>query len=420
MSRLLIVDLPGGDDGDILAAARAGGHAAALLTADPEHYRVQPALAPLLDGVELIDAGDFAVDRLLPVLTGRFDALLCLQDLRIVEAARIAAALGLRHVLPETATLCRDKAAVRARLAAAGIAQPPFARVRGAAELITAAEVLGPPLVIKPIDGFGSQNIFALNDAADLARLRGAADLIADAPGDYGLGVVAAGEMLVERRLTGQLVGCDTMSAGGRHRLLGVNEKLAFTPPSFALRGGCFTSDCGQYSVLAEYTARLLDAIGFADGAAHIELMLTDEGPQLVEINPRLVGARIARLISAARGRSVHRDLIALHVEGVLPTPARRPAHAVTRWLAAPEAGILGAISVPSCEDPGFVGATILAKPGNVVTPPFDNADRLGCVVTAGPDRAAAEALAELLIAGSCIEVIASDNSASRRHHIAA
>lgn len=407
MSRLLIVDLPGGEDGDILAAAQAGGHAVALLTADPAHYRAQAALAPLLAAIEVIDAGDFAVERLLPMLAGRFDAVLCLQDLRIAEAATIAAALGLRHVSPKTAALCRDKAAVRARLAAAGMPQPLFARVRGATALIAAVEALGLPLVVKPVDGFGSQNIFALRDAADLARLRVSADLIAEAPGDYGLGVVAAGEMLVERLLVGPLVGCDTMSVDGRHMLLGVNEKMAFAPPSFALRGGCFTADVGQFADLAAYTAHVLDAIGFADGAAHIELILTAAGPQLVEINPRLVGARIGRLISAARGRSVHADLIALHTQARLPPPAPYPAHAVTRWLAAPMMGTLRAIAWPPCRDPGFVGATILAQPGDPVTPPFDNADRLGCVMTAGADRAAAEALAEVLVAGARIDVAA-------------
>ena len=54
--------------------------------------------------------------------------------------------------------------------------------------------------------------------------------------------------------------------------------------------------------------------------------MLTDEGPRLVEINPRLVVARVVRLISAALGRSVQADLIMLHTKGRLPPlPGPRP-----------------------------------------------------------------------------------------------
>ena len=404
MTHLLIVELPGGNDSDILTAARDGGHRVSLLTADPDHYRAQAEVAALLDaGVAVIDAGGFAWAELCLRLEARhradpFDAILCLQDLRIVEAARIAEALGLRHLNPATAALCRDKSAVRQRLAGAGIAQPAFAMARGASELLAAVDAIGVPLLIKPADGFGSQNVFALRTGADLAALRGAPRIIADAPGDYGLGVMADGAMLVERLMEGQLIGCDTLSVDGRHMLMGVNEKLMFPPPSFAIRGGCFTAHIGQFAEIAAHAFALLDAVGFDHGAAHIELMLTADGPRLVEINPRLVGARIARLISAARGRSVHADLIALHAFGTLPPSAELVGHAVTRWLAAPMRGVLEAITLPSLNRPSVATATLFARPGDAVTPPYDNADRLGCIVTHGPDRAAAEALAEEIV----------------------
>ena len=403
MSHLLVIELPGGDDTDILVAALALGHRVSFLTADLAHYRQQREVARYLAGAEaVIDAGDFALPVLLRRLAAlhriaRFDAVLCLQDLRIVEAAEIAAALGLRHISPETARLTRDKAAVRRRLAGAGFAQPPFARVTGAEELVAAIAAMGLPVVVKPVDGFGSQNIFALRTANDLALLASMPQIIADGPGAYGLGVAAAGAMLVERLLEGQLVGCDTMTADGRHVLLGVNEKLFFPQPSFAIRGGCFTVNMGQFAAIEACCFAMLDAIGFDQGAAHIELMLSAEGPQLIEINPRLVGARIGRLISAARGQSVHADLVALQAEGRLPRPATALNHAVTRWLAAPRHGVLRSISVPRIAGPASA-ATIMARPGDRVAPPLDNADRLGCVTAWGPDRSRAEDMAERMV----------------------
>ena len=128
--------------------------------------------------------------------------------------------------------------------------------------------------------------------------------------------------------------------------------------------------------------------------------MLTGEGPHLVEINPRLVGARIGRLISAALGRSVHADLITLHTEGRLPPPATTAACAVTRWLAAPTAGTLREIRLPASR-PEVVSIHMLACAGDPVTPPYDNADRLGCVITAGQNRAQAETCAEEFIAAT-------------------
>jgi hypothetical protein len=48
--------------------------------------------------------------------------------------------------------------------------------------------------------------------------------------------------------------------------------------------------------------------------------------------------------------------------------------------------------------DPALVGVTLLARPGDTVGPPFDNADRLGCVITQGADRRVLESLAESIV----------------------
>jgi len=397
MSHLLVIDLPGGNDGDVLSAALALGHRYTLASADPAHYRAQAELGPLLDRAVAVlalpaDGAGWAMAMAAAHRADPFDAVLCLQDLRLVEAARVARALGLRHVSPGAAALCRDKAAVRARLAEAGIAQPPFALVEA-----------GP--------GAGARLIEA--------------DLVAQGPGDYGLGIAARGALLVERLFDGPVLGCDVMRVDGRQVLLGVNEKIMAVPPSFAILGGCFTAHCGQFVALDAWLTRVLDAVGFADGAAHVELVMTADGPQLVEINPRLVGARIARLIGAALGRSVHADLIRLHLAGELPPPANQSRHAVTRWLIAHEPGVLAGIDWAECPDPALVGPALVgpalvgpalvgpalvgivanAHPGDTVRPALDNADRLAMVMTAGPDRAQIEALAERVVADARVRL---------------
>lgn len=405
MKHLLIVELPGGNDSDILIEALAGGDRYTFLTADAAHYRPEHDLARLLArACSVIDVAGFDPEEVMSRVEAAhavdpFDAVLCLQDLRLIESAMIALRLGLRHLSPACAALCRNKAAVRRRLAERGIAQPDFLEAEGPDALIEAVDRLGLPLIVKPADGFGSQHVFGLRTPEDKGILRRLAGLVADGPRDYGLGVVPTGRILVERLLEGPVIGCDTMSIDGRHRLLGINEKLFFPPPSFAIRGGCFSVNNGQFPEIEEQVFAMLDAIGFDTGAAHIEMTLTPDGPQLVEINPRLVGARIARLIGAARGHSAHRDLIALHAEGQLPLAARGPAYAATRWIAAPAAGRLAAIDLPPIDDPAFFGAISLTRPGSRVRPPLDNADRLGCVITRGQDREAIEDLAERIVA---------------------
>ena len=68
----------------------------------------------------------------------------------------------------------------------------------------------------------------------------------------------------------------------------------------------------------------VVDAIGFNLGMAHVEIILTGEGRQLVEINPRPMGGDLPRLFEAVTGRSVYDDLLHLHLHRS-PTPAVPP-----------------------------------------------------------------------------------------------
>ena len=157
---------------------------------------------------------------------------------------------------------------------------------------------------------------------------------------------------------------------------------------------------CGaELEPIEAFVTKVLDAVSFDHGATHIELMLTTEGPRLIEVNPRLVGARIARLASLTLGRSLHADLIAAHL-GELPAAPASPRHAVgvIRWVVASQRGVLEEVQLPAWQDERVRSVEILRRPGNEVAPPFENADRIGYVMVCGNDRLAAEELADRFV----------------------
>ena len=134
------------------------------------------------------------------------------------------------------------------------------------------------------------------------------------------------------------------------------------------------------------YIFSVLDAVGFNCGAAHVEIMVTDEGPQLIEVNPRLVGAKIARLSSHGLGYSVHEALIRLHLgdPNYLPPRKHKPVVAVSRWIVAASSGLMEGLYLPDQSDSRIKEIDILAKMGDRVNLPYENADRLGVVMAAG------------------------------------
>ena len=96
MAHLLIIELPGGNDVDIIQATLDRGDEFTFLTTQLEHYRKQPEVYPLLararQTIEVLTFDSAEAERLvLDVHSQRpIDAVLCLIDIRLIEAARLA------------------------------------------------------------------------------------------------------------------------------------------------------------------------------------------------------------------------------------------------------------------------------------------------------------------------------------------
>lgn len=83
IAHLLIVELPGGNDTDIVKAALERGDEFSFLTSDLEHYRRQPAVHACLEGARAtIEVPSFELG----------------EDTHMPAAARIGRRLGLRHL----------------------------------------------------------------------------------------------------------------------------------------------------------------------------------------------------------------------------------------------------------------------------------------------------------------------------------
>ena len=415
MAHVLVLELPGGNDFDVLEAILARGDAFTFLTSDLASYQAQQALAAILaNAVACLEYPGFVYEEVEAALIDRhkcqpFDALICIVDIRIVAAARLAQRLGLRFLNPEVATLSRDKFSVRQQLEASGIPQAGYRLATCEDEIMAAIEELGFPVLIKPCDGYASQNIAVIESPNDLEPWISPVPYIAAHAMDYGLGIKSNQRFTVERYLTGAFVGCDTMSINGRHHFLGVNQKLMCPPPSFTIKGGCFIPAGPGMEAVRDYAFSLLDAISFDFGAAHIEMMITPDGPQLIEINPRLVSAKIPRLMSYGLGRSVYADLVSLHLGDTnFMDDFKDGRFAVSRWITADHSGRLTDVILPEWSDPGICSFEILKKPGDLVNPPLENVDRIGYVMTAASTRTEAETLANRWLSDVQL-VIASD-----------
>ncbi len=392
------------------------GHEVTFFTSDCTLYHGRQGSDALRLCRAIVETSPFDYDsfekRALRIHQNRpFDAIVCLIDIRLVEASRLAKKLGLRFLSQEVATLVRDKYHVRQRLSDCGIVQPEFELATSNAELSAAVEKIGFPVLIKPCDGYGSQNIVTFRSQRDFEPARALFSNYLPCRTDYGLGVRANDRLLVERFVEGAVIGVETFTLEGKHRFLGINDKVFFPPPFFAIRGSSFPASRFDTEKIRDYVFSVLDAIGFDFGAAHTEVIVAENGLYLVEVNARLIGAKIPRLLGLALGRSVYSDVVNLHL-GTLLEPKDAGLFAASRWLVASEEGVLREIVLPEQRDPAIRTVEMLKQPGDRVRPPFDNTDRLGYVMAVAGSAGEAERIAEEYSSRCCV-LIDQQSSAS-------
>ncbi|HJV86504.1 MAG TPA: ATP-grasp domain-containing protein [Noviherbaspirillum sp.] len=409
MAHILLVETPPDDESTILQEAARLGHQVTFFSSDIDYFRengnLEAILRPLTREIIYTERGAYsyeAFERLVLAVHAKhpFDAVMCLHDVHIVVAAQVAERLSLPFLNAATARLARDKYSVREALARYKVHQPTFALARSEQELREAAKRLGYPLLVKPSDGMGSQNVSVFRSEEELnARLAAGSDVL-PRNFDYGYLVHSNNRFVVERFMSGPIVGCDVFTRHGERVFLGVHEKRFFPPPSFAIAGSCFPCERFDTAAIRDYAFRVLDAVDFNHGAAHLEIMLTDKGPHLIELNPRLIGARVSDHIGMVFERSIHEDLIALHLgEPLTGLKAAKPRRFVaSRWVVADRPGILQSIETPDTTAPHIHSFRLYKKPGDAVIPPRINHDRVARVLTLGATQEEAERLADSFV----------------------
>jgi predicted ATP-grasp superfamily ATP-dependent carboligase len=218
--------------------------------------------------------------------------------------------LGLHGTAPDALLTARRKDLCRAALRAAGLAHARFALATDEAGALAAAARIGYPVVLKPPAGADSLLTFV---ARDPGEARGAcAGLLS------GLDRVPPGwraqfreGILVEELLTGRLVSVEIGARDGAFFPFCVSGRIRWRENEVVELGGYLPGlperEARQCIGYAEAVCR---AIGLDLGVFHLEMMLTDRGPVLVEANCRVIGGSMPTVYRFATGNDIYGSLV--------------------------------------------------------------------------------------------------------------
>jgi biotin carboxylase len=392
MSRVLVL---GSDRWQLAKAAELG--LSVVLVQKPAE--ADEAAFPYCDRVYLFDYQDL---ELITRIARRehagspFSRVVTQSDIGQVIAGHLNDLLDLAGNSERTVRTLHDKFALRQVLNAADVSVVPCRIAKCEQDLRDFAAEHG-AVVIKPRMGHSSMGVRVLDENADLEAAWQWWD-------EFG-----AGDCLLEKRLVGHEFSAESFSLGGEHVVVATTDKvqagvieLGHTVPAVL--------DDGVLAEVRELVSATMSAVGVVDGPGHTEIMLTPEGPKIVEAHSRRPGDRVNLLVDLVFGVDMERETFRLALGGTdldalrMRTPALSAAS--IRFVTS-DPGTIRSIDVPSWirDTPGVAGMRMDVEPGRVVHELRWSFDRCGWVAAVGPDPVAARELADRCAAGVRVEV---------------
>jgi biotin carboxylase len=160
--------------------------------------------------------------------------------------------------------------------------------------------------------------------------------------------------------------------------------------------------------VLAEVDADLVKSIGeiqnsivsslkIKNGAFHLELRQTKTGWKLIEINPRISGGAMNKMIQTAFGYNLVKETLKLQIGDTPSIEKQKNKFVFTQYVIVNNSGVLEKVTgkEKARKSPGVVEVYIKPRKGTTITPPLSMGHRYAYVIATGDTMEEAQSVAK-------------------------
>lgn len=205
-------------------------------------------------------------------------------DMPMRALAKATSILGLPGISYQTAVKSTDKGEMIKAFEEHGVEHPKYVIVEDKKTLYNILPNLAYPCVMKPTDNAGNRGVCYISSEKEII-----------AQYDYSHDNSRSGRVIIEEYMEGQEVSVEIIVYKGVVHILAVTDKLTLGKPYFVEIGHAEQSQKSPDVIAAikDLAIRAVKAVGIDNSPAHVEIMVTKDGPRMVELGSRMGGGCI-------------------------------------------------------------------------------------------------------------------------------
>lgn len=205
-------------------------------------------------------------------------------DMPMRALAYVCEKLNLEGPSQRTALISTDKYLMIEEFKKCEVAHPMYLKIDKNSNLKDLEKIIKYPVITKPTDNSGSRGVSLAYNIEDLINSI-----------KYSSINGRSGEVIVEEYMVGPEVSVEILVVEGNPHVLQITDKLTTGAPHFVEIGHSQPSKLSNEDKIkiSELAKKAAVAMQIKNGPAHAEIILTKEGPKMVEIGARMGGGCI-------------------------------------------------------------------------------------------------------------------------------
>ena len=293
-------------------------------------------------------------------------------DMPMRSVAYACKKLGLMGICYDTAVKATDKGEMIKAFEAAGVEHPWYYILSDPNDALP--EGITFPCITKPTDNAGSRGVMLVSSRQEL-----------EAALAYSAENGRSGAVIVEEYMQGPEVSVEIIVWQGTPHVLQITDKLTTGAPHFVEMGHSQPSRLApaEQEKVRDLACRAVKAVGIDNGPAHVEIMLTKEGPKMVELGARMGGDCItSHLVPLSTGIDMIKATIDICLGQAPDIEAKFQKGSAIRFFDAPHGTITAIEGVEEVKAiPGVQEVSFTKQVGDTTGTIGASTDRAGFVI---------------------------------------